>query len=76
MKLNFKVAFPKEKKLPSFTKGGPFQGRLRETGPWFKRMRTRYGKLTSKKSGDGAREYTDRDSWILRSFSFLDDHIS
>ena len=34
VKLNFKVAFPKEKKPPSFTKGGPFQGRLRETGPW------------------------------------------
>ena len=39
---------------------------------WFKGMRTRYGKLTSKKSGDGAKEHTDRDTWILRSFSFLD----
>ena len=43
---------------------------------WFKGMRTRYGKLTSKKSGDGAKEHTDRGTWILRSFSFLDDHIS
>ena len=43
---------------------------------WFKGMRTRYGKLTSKKSGDRAKEHTDRDTWILRSFSFLDDHIS
>ena len=34
---------------------------------WFKGMRTRYGKLTSKKSGDGAKEHTD---------SFLDDQIS
>ena len=33
MKLNFKVAFPKEKKLPSFTKRGPFQRRLHETCP-------------------------------------------
>ena len=29
---------------------------------WFKGMWTRYGKLTSKKSDDGAREYTDGDS--------------
>ena len=43
---------------------------------WFKGMRTRYGKLTCKKFGDGAKEHTDRDTWILRSFSFLDDHIS
>ena len=43
---------------------------------WFKGKRTSYGNLTSKKSGDGAREYTDRDSWILRSINFLDDHIS
>ena len=43
---------------------------------WFKGMRTRYGKHTSKKSGDGAKEHTDRDTWILRSFSFLDDHIA
>ena len=28
---------------------------------WFKGMRTRYGKLTCKKSGDGAKEHTDRD---------------
>ena len=33
MKLNFKVAFPKEKERPFFTKGGPFQRRLHETGP-------------------------------------------
>ena len=30
---------------------------------WFKGMRTRYGKLTCKKSGDGAKEHTDRDTW-------------
>ena len=35
MKLNFKVAFPKEKKTPSFIKGGPFQRRLKETGPMY-----------------------------------------
>ena len=33
MKLDFKVAFPKEKNSPSFSKGGPFQRRLSETGP-------------------------------------------
>ena len=27
------MAFPKEKILPSFSKGGPFQVRLHETGP-------------------------------------------
>ena len=33
MKLEFKVAFPKEENCPSFSKGGPFQRRLSETGP-------------------------------------------
>ena len=33
VKVNFKMAFPKGKKLPSFTKGSPFQRRLSETGP-------------------------------------------
>lgn len=39
-------------------------------------MRTRLGKISGKKSGDGAKELTDRDQWIVDKFSFLQSHIS
>ena len=42
---------------------------------WYKSMRTRLSKLTKSKSGDGSREMTDRDKWILNSFEFLKKHI-
>ena len=38
-------------------------------------MRTQFGKLLQKKSGDGDREYTDREKWIMSQFSFLKNHI-
>ena len=42
---------------------------------WFESMRTRFGKLTKRKSGDGAPQKTDRDKWILSRFAFLASHI-
>ena len=43
---------------------------------WFKSMRTRFGKLVKmNKSGDGAKEHTERDKWILKAFNFLRTHI-
>ena len=42
---------------------------------WYTSMRTRYGKVTKDKSGDGASDLTERDAWIVRRFSFLAGHI-
>ena len=42
---------------------------------WYKSLRTRLGKLTFKKSGEGSAEKTDRDKWILDRFDFLKKHI-
>ena len=42
---------------------------------WFKGMRIWYGKLIAKKSGDGTKEHTVRDRWILSTFTFLEDHV-
>ena len=42
---------------------------------WYESMRTRFGRLSVRKSGDGAREITERDQWILTSFNFLSRHI-
>ena len=36
-------------------------------------MRTRFGRLLKKKSGDGAK--TDREAYIRMKFAFLTDHI-
>ena len=43
---------------------------------WYMGRRTVFGKLTAEKSGDGAREYTDREKWIMDKFSFLKGHIT
>ena len=43
---------------------------------WYDSMRTRVGKLTLKKSGDGTKELTDREKWVLAKFDFLITHIS
>ena len=32
---------------------------------WYKSMRTRLSKLTNQKSGDGTRDLTNRDRWLL-----------
>ncbi|KAH3805699.1 hypothetical protein DPMN_134006 [Dreissena polymorpha] len=38
---------------------------------WYNSLRTRYTKLKKTKSGDGAPEQSDRDQWVLNSFSLL-----
>ena len=42
---------------------------------WFETQRTRYGKLTAKKSGSGVTKQTPRQTWIENTFPFLDGHI-
>ena len=39
-------------------------------------MHTRFGKLTGHHSGDGARELTYRDKYILEKLQFLERHIA
>lgn len=43
---------------------------------WFKSMRTIYGKLKRKKSGQGAKVLTMRQKWTLNNFAFLEGHRS
>ncbi len=43
---------------------------------WVDSMRSRYGILTQTKSGQGAKDNTERAAWILEKFSFLKDHIT
>ena len=38
---------------------------------WFNTQRTRYGKLTQTKSGQGAEKNTEQQTWLEDSFSFL-----
>jgi hypothetical protein len=38
---------------------------------WFKSLRDNYTRLHKKKSGDGARELTEREHWVKDNFSFL-----
>ena len=42
---------------------------------WYKSMRTRLSKLTNQKPGDGTRDLTDRDRWVLEKFDFPRKHI-
>ncbi|XP_068243833.1 uncharacterized protein [Palaemon carinicauda] len=47
-----------------------------DLGRWIRSRRTRYGKLSKSKSGDGnPRIQSERDKWILTLFSFLGRHI-
>ena len=46
-----------------------------ELHTWYKTVRTQFGKLSKRKSGDGSRELSDRDRWVLTSFDFLKTHI-
>ena len=38
-------------------------------------MRTRYAKLVQTRSGQGTKELSQRDQWIVDTFSFLRPHI-
>ena len=42
---------------------------------WLDSMRSRFGRLTERKSGSGAKKLTERDEWILEAFAFLREHI-
>ena len=42
---------------------------------WFDNQCTRYGKLTQTKLGQGAEKFTERQTWLKDSFSFLSGHI-
>ncbi len=41
---------------------------------WMDSLRSRYGRLIQTKSGEGVKEYTEREVWILDKYSFLKDH--
>ena len=42
---------------------------------WFTNMRTMFGKLLRKKSGQGRKPHTARQTWILERFRFLKRHM-
>ncbi|XP_013386501.1 uncharacterized protein LOC106155992 [Lingula anatina] len=42
---------------------------------WYKSIRTRYGKLMKKQSGQADQELTDRDRWVISNLQFLQIHI-
>ena len=48
---------------------------VRTAKKWFKTQCTGYGKLTHKKSGQGAVKSTERQTWIHERFNFLQGHI-
>ncbi len=43
---------------------------------WVDSMMFQYGRLTQTKSGQGAKDNTEREAWILEKFCFLKDHIA
>ena len=48
----------------------------RELLTWFKSMRTVFGKLKKKKSGQMVKLTTARQEWTVRSFKFLEAHLT
>ena len=42
---------------------------------WYDSRRTLYGKICGTKSGQAAKPKTQREEWVLKSFSFLEGHI-
>jgi hypothetical protein len=42
---------------------------------WYENMRTRYVKLVKTKSGDGIKDRTEREDWLIKTFAFLHHHI-
>ena len=49
---------------------------VEEIHVWWKSIRTRFGKLSSAKYMDEAKELTDRDKYILENLKFLEKHIA
>ena len=43
---------------------------------WFKSMRTVFGKLKKKKSGQAVKPITTHQVWTLRCFKFLEAHVT
>jgi len=43
---------------------------------WYESLRTRFGRLSKSKSGQGSKRHTQREEWILKTFEFLKVHIS
>jgi len=48
---------------------------LAELKAWLQSMRTMFGRLQKKKSGQATPQHTARQQWILASFSFLAPHL-
>jgi len=48
---------------------------LAELKAWLQSMRTMFGRLQKKKSGQATPQHTARQKWILNSFSFLAPHL-
>jgi len=43
---------------------------------WYDGMRTRFGKLSSRKSGDGVKGLMNREKCIMGRFNFFNQHIA
>ena len=43
---------------------------------WYESIRTKVGKVSTKKSGSASKDRTDRDEFIMSNFGFLSTHIS
>ena len=78
--MNHEVLYNKKLEGYEDTKGKAllWQKQLEEMGlpvyelkTWYSSLKTRYTKLRKLKSGDGNPEYSERDQWVLQSFSFL-----
>ena len=42
---------------------------------WYESLRTRWGKMDEKKSGQASPDFTERDKWVWEKFQFLRGHI-
>ena len=42
---------------------------------WYRSLRTRFGRLLKRKSGQGVPDLTERDEWVMAKFAFLKVHI-
>lgn len=87
--LEFDVPYFYNRGLPDYKNKAKQQAVLEEKGKsldppltavqleqWLTTIRTRFGRLSKEKSGQGAVRLTDREKWILRTFHFLKPHIT